>query len=227
MKIKISRNGKAIGEYSPAVLRIKLRDRAVLPTDHYWFEGMSGWELVSSRKTWADFNPLPANSTVAQPHSAITQPSAEPQSTMKGVVLDYNISTASGVVSTDAGLRYGFVKSDWKSSQKKPAVGLKVEFVVSGANATEIYALQQPFAKPTIVIPPRSRKSRGIYVLLALFLGVWGVHNFYAGYDHKAKWMLGMGLVGIILFIPAVITFFISIYEAFTVTKDGYGVPFD
>lgn len=223
MKIKISRNGKAIGEYSPAVLRIKLRDRVVLPTDHYWFEGMSGWELVSSRKTWADFNPLPANSTVAQPHSAITQPSAVPQSTMKGVVLDYNISTASGVVSTDAGLRYGFLKSDWKSSQKKPAVGLKVEFVVSGPNATEIYALQQPVAKPLVVIPPASRKSRGMYVMLAITLGAWGVHNFYARYDHKAKWMLGLGL----FIIPAIVTSLIALYEAFTVTKDGHGVPFD
>ena len=75
--------------------------------------------------------------------------------------------------------------------------------------------------------PPRSRKSRGIFVLLAFFVGCFGVHNFYAGYTTKGKWMLIVGLIGCLAIIPLVFTAIVALIDIFTVTEDAYGVPFD
>lgn len=62
MNFKIARAGKVIGDYPIAVLRLKLGQKTVLPTDHYWAEGMSGWELVSTRRSWDDdIPPIPVS----------------------------------------------------------------------------------------------------------------------------------------------------------------------
>lgn len=67
-------------------------------------------------------------------------------------------------------------------------------------------------------------KDRVIYVLLAVFLGSLGIHNFFAGYKRNAIIQLIITLVtcgfaGIVIWIWAVI-------EACTVTKDADGVDF-
>src|SRR5436305_1615701 len=45
----------------------------------------------------------------------------------------------------------------------------------------------------------RSSKSRIAYILLGLFLGVWGVHNFYAGRTQQAVTQLLLTFLGIAL----------------------------
>ncbi len=72
----------------------------------------------------------------------------------------------------------------------------------------------------------KSAKSRGIYVILGLFCGLLGVHNFYAG-------RLGIGVAQLLLTIilgwvvvGLVITAVWVLIELFTVTKDGAGDPF-
>ncbi|MFN5946766.1 MAG: TM2 domain-containing protein, partial [Phycisphaerae bacterium] len=78
-----------------------------------------------------------------------------------------------------------------------------------------------------------ARVSRLIYVILAIFLGSFGVHNFAAGHTTTAIIQLIVSLVGIVL-TPC--TFGISalaplgmfvwaIVEAVTVTKDADGIP--
>lgn len=47
-------------------------------------------------------------------------------------------------------------------------------------------------------------KSVLIYVLLAFFLGIWGVHKFYAGRNGEGIAMLLMGTVGWLLIIPGI-----------------------
>ena len=42
-------------------------------------------------------------------------------------------------------------------------------------------------------------KNRAVYVVLALFFGGLGVHNFYAGYIGKAVAQLSMSLLGLML----------------------------
>lgn len=72
--------------------------------------------------------------------------------------------------------------------------------------------------------PPLSRVA---YVLLGLFLGCFGVHNFAAGYTGRGLtqllitftlgWLLGLGIL---------ITAIWAVIEVITVTRDPYGRPF-
>ena len=48
-------------------------------------------------------------------------------------------------------------------------------------------------------------KSMVVYILLVFFLGVWGVHKFYAGRSGEGIAMLLMGTIGWLLIIPGLI----------------------
>ncbi len=68
-------------------------------------------------------------------------------------------------------------------------------------------------------------KSRTVYILLAVFLGAYGVHNFYAG-DKKA------GLIKILVtfltcFIGAIPMWIWAIVDAINVKQDAQGVQFN
>ena len=71
------------------------------------------------------------------------------------------------------------------------------------------------------------RKSRLIYILLALFLGSLGTHNFYAGYSGKGTIQLLLSLFLFWLIIPIIIVFIWVIVDIITVTKDANGTPFE
>ena len=49
------------------------------------------------------------------------------------------------------------------------------------------------------VIRGKSQKSKLVAGLLAIFLGTFGVHNFYLGYTGKAVTQLVLSIVGILL----------------------------
>jgi TM2 domain-containing membrane protein YozV len=67
-------------------------------------------------------------------------------------------------------------------------------------------------------------KSRLAYILLALFLGTFGVHNFYAGYTGRGIAQLLLSLISFGFLSP--IVFIWAIIEICTVTKDKDGVNF-
>ena len=67
-------------------------------------------------------------------------------------------------------------------------------------------------------------KSRLAYILLGIFLGGLGVHNFYAGYTGKGVAqlllsLLSLGFLSLVVYIWVII-------EIITVTKDAKGIPF-
>ena len=69
-----------------------------------------------------------------------------------------------------------------------------------------------------------SQKNKWVYILLGLFLGEFGIHNFYAGY-------LGRGVVKLLVTILSFgLLFWLSwlwaIVEIATVRIDSRGVPF-
>ena len=64
-------------------------------------------------------------------------------------------------------------------------------------------------------------KSRLAYILLAIFFGYLGIHNFYAGYTKTAIIQLVLSLVT--LGIGAFISSIWAIVEAITVTQDANG----
>ena len=70
-----------------------------------------------------------------------------------------------------------------------------------------------------------NQKSRVAYIVLAIFLGELGIHNFYAGY-------IGRGIAQLLITILSFgFLFWISWIWAFielcAVTSDGRGVPFE
>ena len=68
-------------------------------------------------------------------------------------------------------------------------------------------------------------KSRLAYILLAIFLGGFGVHNFYAGYTQKAVIQL---LLTILLGWTGVVALAVLVWiiiDIIQVTTDANGVP--
>ena len=76
--------------------------------------------------------------------------------------------------------------------------------------------------RPTVHIPI----NRTSYILLGIFLGALGVHNFYAGYQGRglAQLLITIFLGWTILFL--LITSLWAIIEVCVVTKDADGINF-
>jgi len=70
--------------------------------------------------------------------------------------------------------------------------------------------------------PHVGRKSRIVYILLGLFLGGFGIHNFYAGYTGKACLQLLLTFTGIGF--PIVVIW--VILDIIFVKQDANRVPF-
>ena len=68
-------------------------------------------------------------------------------------------------------------------------------------------------------------KSRVAYILLGIFLGGLGVHNFYAGYTSKGIIQLLITLLVGWLVLPAIGVGIWVIIELCTVTTDAQGNP--
>lgn len=66
--------------------------------------------------------------------------------------------------------------------------------------------------------------SRVLYVILALFLGTFGIHNFIAGYNAKG-WVQVLVTIGSFGFLAPLI-FIWNVIEIITVKEDSDGVPF-
>lgn len=124
---------------------------------------------------------------------------------MKGKILDFNIQSASGVISGDNGERYNFSSSEWKSD-KNPSANQIVDFSIDGENATGIYLEKN--------ISSGEGKSKIVAALLAFFLGGLGIHKFYLGCNSAGIIMLVVFLFGFILLgIPSLIIGVIAFIE--------------
>jgi TM2 domain-containing membrane protein YozV len=69
-----------------------------------------------------------------------------------------------------------------------------------------------------------SRKNRVVFVLLAIFFGALGVHNFYAGYVKKA--VIQLCITILTCSIGGIISWIWAIVEACTVDHDEGGIEF-
>lgn len=137
---KISRNGQIILEVAEARLFAMVSAGAVLPTDHCWTNGMSGWILVSQKLAGNVASRAASGASVA------------------GKVLDFNVSASSGLVLGDDGVRYTFRGAEWRSAASLPHAGLRVNFVVNGLEALAIYA-EAAGAPPRLSTPGASAGS--------------------------------------------------------------------
>ena len=78
---------------------------------------------------------------------------------------------------------------------------------------------------PQVVAGPP--KSRIVYIILAVFLGSLGVHNFYAGRVGAGIGQLLITLLIGWLVLPLLIVWLWVFIEICAVTRDGSGVPFN
>lgn len=71
----------------------------------------------------------------------------------------------------------------------------------------------------------KAAKSRGIYVILGIIFGMFGIHNFYVGrFKRGTLQLLSTVLLGWFV-VGLFITAFWVIFDLFTVTTDGAGDP--
>lgn len=76
------------------------------------------------------------------------------------------------------------------------------------------------------ILPRVTGKSRKKFVMLALFIPGFGLHNFYAGYKTKGFIQLLCTFPGIFLLIPFVVGIIWSFYDVLCVKQDASGIPF-
>jgi TM2 domain-containing membrane protein YozV len=79
-------------------------------------------------------------------------------------------------------------------------------------------------APPPAIHSYTPRKSRVVFVLLAVFLGAFGGHNFYAGYVKKGVIQLCITLLS--CFFGSVVSWIWAIAEACMVDRDNDGIAF-
>lgn len=87
----------------------------------------------------------------------------------------------------------------------------------------------QPTSPGYQYVPPamlygRSQKSRSTFIVLGIFLGALGVHNFYAGYTGRAVGQLCLSVLT--LGYLAIISWIWAIIEICIVNKDNTGLEF-
>lgn len=115
---------------------------------------------------------------------------------MRGQILGVDLRTGEGQLAGDDGRRYRFRPEDW-AHRGEPAIGLAVDFEPEQTNARSIFPL--PGVATAVAVhasPPRhepvTSRNKIAAALLALFLGVFGVHRFYLG-------RIGSGIVMLLL----------------------------
>jgi hypothetical protein len=80
-----------------------------------------------------------------------------------------------------------------------------------------------PYAQP-VLASGRLPKSRTTYIVLGVFLGAFGAHNFYAGYTGRAVGQLCLSLLTV--FYLAIVSWIWAIVEICVVEKDSTGIQF-
>ena len=120
---------------------------------------------------------------------------------MKGKILEYSVQQNTGLISGDDGVRYSFVGAEWKAPSY-PSVGSVVDFEVIENKASGVY-----------LVAAAGGSKRLTAALLAFFLGVFGAHKFYLGYNTQGVVMLLVSVLGLILIIPTLIIGIIAFIE--------------
>jgi len=101
--------------------------------------------------------------------------------------------------------------------------GAATVVIGSGESATQVeHQRVSSFERPVHA----DSQSRVVYVLLGLFLGGFGIHNFYAGYGGRGITQLLLWVFGWSVFVTWVILGLWILVELFTVERGANGVPF-
>src|SRR5690349_18106829 len=120
---------------------------------------------------------------------------------MRGTILGYDQLAGEGMISGDDGNRAPFKGTEWKSTVSQLRVGAIVDYELENGFARTVYAV--PAARSS-GFSQSDEKSHLVAGLLALFLGTFGVHKFYMGYNTEGIILLAVTLVSWVLLIAVV-----------------------
>lgn len=136
---------------------------------------------------------------------------------MKGNVLSFDALTNRGKISGFDGRRYQFVLQDWECRSPRPQVGVEVDFEIDHNSDSDQVSARAIFP----LALPRPITSRTAYILLVAFLGIFGIHNFVAGYNGRGLAQLLLTVLSLCVF--SLFVWIWAIVEAVTVTEDVEG----
>lgn len=100
----------------------------------------------------------------------------------------------------------------------KPAVSSKPDASI------QVVVKAEPSVTPYAPPPPVYPKSRKVFVILGVLLGVFGVHNFYAGYNLRGGMQLATTLFLGWLVVPLIAVIIWVILELLFVLEDERSV---
>lgn len=141
----------------------------------------------------------------------------------------------------------------YRSDQAQQASSTQEKYILPPRGQVQsAYGIPQnqsyPQQQVVYIQVPSKAKSRGIYVMLGVFLGTLGVHNFYAGHIARGVAHLCLGLwffLGFLVklsraedaidvsfaFMTLLIVFLVNsvwaIFEIITIKNDGKGIPME
>lgn len=130
---------------------------------------------------------------------------------MRGKILQYDDSAATGLISGDDGKRYTFTRGDLQGEARLAYPGAEADYQAEGEAARAIFL--QPLAPGGAAGAPLGAKSKIAAALLAFFLGMFGVHKFYLGRTGPGIIMLICGTIGWLLILPGLAVATIAFIE--------------
>ena len=104
----------------------------------------------------------------------------------------------------------------------------KADFVGGGWKPVNVRPTRLPFGAKASDAPQivKAAKSRGVYIILGLFFGLLGIHNFYAGRLGAGVAQLLVTVISGWFVVGLLITGIWVLIELFTVKVDGAGDAF-
>ena len=109
---------------------------------------------------------------------------------------------------------------------RAPADDPKLQVSPSEINAVPAsgYAVSPAVSAPQFGVAAAPPKSRTAFIVLGIFLGAFGAHNFYAGYTGKAVGQLCLTVLS--LFYLSIISWVWAVVEVCIINKDSTGIEF-
>jgi TM2 domain-containing membrane protein YozV len=111
---------------------------------------------------------------------------------------------------------------------RAPADDPKLQVSQSEVNAVPSYlgyaVAPALYGQPQFNVVTGTPKSRTAFIVLGIFLGAFGAHNFYAGYTGKAVGQLCLTILS--LFYLGIVSWIWAVVEVCIINKDSTGVQF-
>ena len=101
-------------------------------------------------------------------------------------------------------------------------VDLSVSCMITGQKAEQLQSANPFPADPYLYV---DKKSRIVYIILAIIFGEIGIHNFYAGYIGRGitQFLITTLSFGLLFWI----SWFWALIEICVVKQDGRSIPFE